>query len=73
MKKYGFFIRYWDYTGQRLYQKTGEMRLQGFSGPAMGHISELEYGGITERMENLEERFVIRNGKTQREGEANAS
>lgn len=58
-----FATKYWDYVRKRLYQKAEEMRLQGFSGPAMGHISELEYGGIAERMENLESRFVIRETK----------
>lgn len=55
-----FATRYWEYVRQRLYQKADEMRLQGFSGPAMGHITELEYGGIAERMENLERRFTVR-------------
>lgn len=59
-----FATRYWEYVRQRLYQKADEMRLQGFSGPAMGHISELEYGGIAERMENLESRFIVRQSKT---------
>lgn len=55
-----FATRYWDYVRQRLYEKADEMRVQGFSGPAMGHITELEYGGIAERMENLESRFTVR-------------
>jgi fructose 1,6-bisphosphate aldolase/phosphatase len=37
-----------------------EMRRQGFSGAAMLPYQELEYGGITERMGRLEERFRVR-------------
>ncbi|HED04917.1 MAG TPA: fructose 1,6-bisphosphatase [Candidatus Fraserbacteria bacterium] len=47
----------WDYVRQKAYRKAEEMRLQGFSGPAMLPMSELEYGGITDTLDALEERF----------------
>jgi len=40
-------------------RKAQEMREQGFSGSAMVNYSELEYGGITERMEKLDDEFRI--------------
>ncbi len=36
------------------------MRSQGFFGPAMPPMSELEYAGITDKLRRLEERFKIR-------------
>jgi fructose 1,6-bisphosphate aldolase/phosphatase len=49
----------WEYVRRKAYQKAEEIRLQGFSGPAMLPMSELEYGGITETLQALEERFEI--------------
>jgi fructose 1,6-bisphosphate aldolase/phosphatase len=37
-----------------------EMRRQGFSGPAMLPMSELEYTGVTEKLEALDKRFQVR-------------
>jgi fructose 1,6-bisphosphate aldolase/phosphatase len=37
-----------------------EIRRQGFSGPAMVGMEELEYGGIAERLRKLEEKFSVR-------------
>jgi fructose 1,6-bisphosphate aldolase/phosphatase len=37
------------------------MRQQGFSGAAMLHYGELEYGGIVEKMGILEKKFKVRN------------
>lgn len=50
----------WDHVRDRVSQKALEIRKQGFSGPAMLSYSELEYGGITERMGKLEEQFELR-------------
>ncbi len=55
-----FATGYWQYVRERVYRKAEEMREQGFSGPAMGHISELEYGGIGDRLNALKERFRVR-------------
>jgi fructose 1,6-bisphosphate aldolase/phosphatase len=35
------------------------LREQGFSGPAMPPHSELEYGGIVEKMEKREPKFKV--------------
>jgi fructose 1,6-bisphosphate aldolase/phosphatase len=40
-------------------RKATDMRRQGFSGAAMLPYSELEYGGIVEKMSTLAERFRI--------------
>ena len=51
---------YWDWVRQRVAQKAHDIRAQGFSGAAMLPYADLEYGGITERLEKLEKRFSIR-------------
>lgn len=51
---------FWDYIRTKVSRKATELREQGFSGPAMLPYSELEYGGIVEKMEQLEPRFKIR-------------
>ena len=40
--------------------KAAEIRAQGFSGPAMLPMSELEYGGVVEKMGQLDGRFTVR-------------
>ncbi len=37
-----------------------EIRSQGFSGPAMLPYSELEYGGVVEKLAKLEKKFRLR-------------
>ncbi len=49
----------WGYVRRKAYRKAEEMRLQGFSGPAMLPMSELEYGGISETLKALEKRFEV--------------
>lgn len=51
---------FWDYIRTKVAQKAEEIRRQGFSGAAMLPYSELEYGGIVEKMKKLEPRFTIR-------------
>lgn len=48
---------YWDYIRHKVSRKACAMREQGFSGPAMLHYSELEYGGIVEIMKKLDCKF----------------
>ncbi|MGM0651256.1 MAG: fructose 1,6-bisphosphatase [Bacillota bacterium] len=48
---------YWDHIREKVSRKASYIREQGFSGPAMLHYSELEYGGIVDIMEKLDERF----------------
>lgn len=51
---------FWDNIRAKASEKTLEIRRQGFSGPAMVGFEELEYGGITERLERLDEKFTVR-------------
>jgi fructose 1,6-bisphosphate aldolase/phosphatase len=51
---------FWDYIRDKVSRKAVELREQGFSGPAMLPYSELEYGGIVQRMKALDGRFRIR-------------
>ena len=51
---------YWDYIRLKISQKAEEIRKQGFSGPAMLPMSELEYTGVMDTLKELENRFVIR-------------
>jgi fructose 1,6-bisphosphate aldolase/phosphatase len=50
---------YWDYVRDRVSKKASDIRRQGFSGPAMLPYSELEYGGIVEKLEKLEKKFKL--------------
>jgi len=50
---------YWDWVRDKVSQKAHDIREQGFSGAAMLPYSDLEYGGITERMKRLEGRFRV--------------
>ncbi len=51
---------FWAHVRERAAAKAVEMRKQGFFGPAMLPMSELEYGGITARLEALEQEFTVR-------------
>ena len=51
---------FWDYIRQEVAKKAIEIRRQGFFGPAMLPMSELEYGGIVEALSQLEKRFKVR-------------
>jgi fructose 1,6-bisphosphate aldolase/phosphatase len=55
---------FWDAVRERVAAKASELRRQGFSGPAMLPMSELEYGGIVKRLETLEKRFTLREVET---------
>lgn len=50
----------WEEVRMQAARKALEIRRQGFYGCAMLPYSELEYGGIVEKMAKLEERFRIR-------------
>ena len=52
---------YWDYIRNKISRKAEEIRRQGFSGPAMLPMSELEYTGVAKVLKKLEKRFIIRN------------
>jgi fructose 1,6-bisphosphate aldolase/phosphatase len=51
---------YWDYVRMKVSQKAEEIRRQGFSGPAMLPMTELEYTGVMEALKELEKRFKIK-------------
>jgi fructose 1,6-bisphosphate aldolase/phosphatase len=51
---------FWDHVRARVAQKAIDIREQGFSGPAMLPYSELEYGGIVQKLAELEPRFTVR-------------
>lgn len=51
---------YWDYVRTNVSRKATELRQQGFSGLAMLPYSELEYGGIVEKMKKLDPKFKVR-------------
>ncbi|MDR7484182.1 MAG: fructose-1,6-bisphosphatase [Armatimonadota bacterium] len=50
---------FWHHVRDRVADKAMEMRKQGFFGPAMLPMSELEYGGIVARLEKLEREFTV--------------
>jgi fructose 1,6-bisphosphate aldolase/phosphatase len=51
---------FWDWVRNNAARKAAEIRMQGFSGPAMLPYSELEYGGVVEKMGQLDKRFSVR-------------
>ena len=51
---------FWDYVRDRVSEKSIQIRRQGFSGAAMLPYSELEYGGIVERLQKLETKFKFK-------------
>jgi fructose 1,6-bisphosphate aldolase/phosphatase len=55
---------FWDAVRERVATQAVEIRRPGFSGPAMLPMTELEYGGITERLQGLEQQFHVRKPET---------
>jgi fructose 1,6-bisphosphate aldolase/phosphatase len=51
---------FWDWVRTNISAKAAEIRQQGFSGPAMLPYTELEYGGVVEKMGQLDSRFKVR-------------
>jgi fructose 1,6-bisphosphate aldolase/phosphatase len=50
---------YWDQVRMNISEKATAIRRQGFSGAAMLPYSELEYGGIVEKLGKLEKKFKL--------------
>jgi len=50
---------FWDHVRNKISEKAIDIRRQGFSGAAMLPYSELEYGGIVEKLEKLEKKFKV--------------
>ncbi len=55
-----FADQFWDTIRNKANQKALYIREQGFSGPAMLEDKELEYGGITDKLDRLKGRFEAR-------------
>jgi fructose 1,6-bisphosphate aldolase/phosphatase len=51
---------FWDLVRTKISEKAIEIRKQGFFGNAMLPYSELEYGGIVEKLKELDEKFIVR-------------
>lgn len=51
---------FWDMVRNKAAKKTLEMRAQGFYGPAMAGMDELEYTGVVENLKRLDTKFTIR-------------
>jgi len=51
---------FWDEVRNRVAAKAVDMRRQGFIGPAMLPMGELEYTGVVETLKELDKRFVVR-------------
>jgi fructose 1,6-bisphosphate aldolase/phosphatase len=51
---------FWDTVRENVANKAIDMRRQGFFGAAMLPMSELEYTGITEKLQQLDQRFHVR-------------
>lgn len=54
---------YWDYVRGEVSKKAEDIREQGFSGPAMLPMTELEYTGVMETLQKLEKRFIMKKKK----------
>jgi fructose 1,6-bisphosphate aldolase/phosphatase len=50
----------WDHVRDKVSRKSLDIREQGFSGCAMLSYDELEYGGIVQKMTQLEKKFWVR-------------
>lgn len=51
---------FWDVIREKASLKTLEMRAQGFYGPSMSGMDELEYTGVVENLKRLNDKFVTR-------------
>lgn len=56
---------YWEYVRTKVSAKSEDLRRQGFFGPAMLPYSELEYGGIVDRLHKMDKKFRIESGKAE--------
>ena len=54
---------FWDVIREKASLKTLEMRNQGFYGPSMAGMDELEYTGVVENLKRLEKKFELRKNK----------
>ena len=59
---------FWEEVRTRTTGKAIEMRRQGFFQPAMLPISELEYGGIVDRLDAIDPKFVVTDERMEKSG-----
>jgi fructose 1,6-bisphosphate aldolase/phosphatase len=51
---------FWDYIRTKASKKALEIRSQGFYGPSMAPMDEMEYTGVVDNLKRIGEKFVIR-------------
>src|SRR3989344_1366876 len=51
---------FWDLIRMKASEKTLSMRMQGFYGPSMASMDELEYTGVVENLKRINKNFIIR-------------
>jgi fructose 1,6-bisphosphate aldolase/phosphatase len=51
---------FWDVIREKASLKTLEMRAQGFYGPSMAPMDELEYTGVMDNLKRLNAKFTVR-------------
>jgi fructose 1,6-bisphosphate aldolase/phosphatase len=54
---------FWDEVRNRVAAKAIDIRRQGFFGPAMLPMAELEYTGVIETLNKLDKHFIKRESK----------
>ena len=54
---------FWDLIRTKASEKTLTLRQQGFYGPAMAAMDELEYTGVVENLKRLDKKFSLRKNK----------
>jgi fructose 1,6-bisphosphate aldolase/phosphatase len=51
---------FWDYVRTKAAKKALELRSQGFYGPAMAPMEEMEYTGVMDNLKRLDSKFIVR-------------
>jgi fructose 1,6-bisphosphate aldolase/phosphatase len=51
---------FWDVVREKASLKAIEIRAQGFYGPSMAPMDELEYTGVVENLKRIDESFKVR-------------
>ena len=54
---------FWDYIRTKASKKALEIRSQGFYGPSMAPMDEMEYTGVMDNLKRLDAMFVKRSDK----------
>jgi fructose 1,6-bisphosphate aldolase/phosphatase len=52
---------FWDLIRTKAAQKTLDIRAQGFYGPSMAGMDELEYTGVVQNLKRIDKNFTVRN------------